>query len=85
LVLELSKQVQIPVFYKGIALDIGFRLDLWVEDKLVIAVKSVSKMEELFMAQLLTYLKLKENKLGLLINFNVPLIKDGIKKVVNGL
>jgi GxxExxY protein len=65
-------------------LELGFRLDLWVEEKVIIEVKSVESLNDVHLAQVLTYLKLTNNKLGLLINFNVPLIKQGIKRVING-
>jgi len=79
------QQQPIPAYYKGQRLDIGYRLDLWIEKKVIIEVKTVSELNDLHLAQILTYLKLTKNKLGLLINFNVPLIKDGIQRVVNGL
>jgi GxxExxY protein len=83
--LKVTQQEIVPVYYKTLEINLGFRLDLCVEDKVIVEIKAVSKMEDIFMAQLLTYLKLTENKLGLLINFNVPYIKNGIKRVVNGL
>lgn len=65
-------------------LDVGYRLDLLVENKLVIELKSVEALNEVHMAQTLTYLKLGNYKLGILINFNVVRLKDGIKRVING-
>ena len=66
-------------------LDIGFRVDLIVEDKVIIEIKSIEAIASVHYKQVLTYLKIAEKRLGLLINFNVDLIKDGIKRVVNGL
>ena len=73
-----------PLIYEEVKLDCGYRLDLIVEDKLIIEVKSVDALTDIHLAQVLTYLKLSNCKLGLLINFNVLLIKDGIKRVING-
>jgi GxxExxY protein len=63
-------------------MDVGYRIDLLVENKLVIEVKSAESLTDVFLAQTLTYLKLSNNKLGILVNFNVTLIKNGIKRVV---
>ena len=82
--LEVKQQQPVPVIYKETQLELGFRLDLWVEEKVIIEVKSVESLNDVHLAQVLTYLKLTNNKLGLLINFNVPLIKQGIKRVING-
>ena len=68
--------------YDGVRLDAGLRLDLLLADKVIVELKAVEKMQLLFEAQLLTYLKLTGLRLGLLINFNVPVIKDGIRRVV---
>lgn len=80
--LRLERQVTLPVEYDGMKLDAGLRLDLLVEDELIVELKAVEIMHPVFTAQLLTYLKLTGRKLGLLINFNVPLIKDGIRRVI---
>ncbi len=80
--LSLERQVTLPIEYAGVKLDAGLRLDLLVEDELIVELKAVETMHPLFVAQLLTYLKLTGKKLGLLINFNVPLIKDGIRRVI---
>jgi GxxExxY protein len=72
----------LPVTYKGLRLDAGYRLDLLVEGVLVVEVKSVEELCPIHTAQLLTYLKLSRLSLGLLINFNVPVLKDGLKRVV---
>ena len=75
-------ELAIPVVYEGLRLDADLRIDLLVERKLIVELKAVVKMEPVFEAQLLTYLKLTGQRLGLLINFNVPLIKNGIKRVI---
>lgn len=80
-----EKQVVLPVIYKDKKMDLGYRLDIWVERKLILELKCVDSFIPIHKAQLLTYLKLTNNKLGLLMNFNVSLIKDGIKRVVNNL
>lgn len=79
--LRVESQVELPVIYDGIILEAGMRLDLWIEKKLIIEVKAVEKLLPVHQAQLMTYLKLTKNRLGLLMNFNVTLIKDGIKRV----
>ncbi|HWN98064.1 MAG TPA: GxxExxY protein, partial [Blastocatellia bacterium] len=80
--LKVENEVKIPISYEGLELDAGLRIDLLVDGKLIVELKAVIRMEPVFEAQLLTYLKLTGHRLGLLINFNVPLIKDGIKRVV---
>ena len=76
------RQLSLPIVYEGIRLDAGLRLDMLVADAIVVEIKSVETHNPLFEAQLLTYLKLTGHRLGLLINFNVPVIKDGIKRLV---
>lgn len=83
--LKVIRQKAIPVFWKGIKMDLGFRSDLMVEDKVIIEIKSVEMIAPVHPKQLLTYLRLTNLKLGLLVNFNEALIKDGITRVVNGL
>ena len=83
--LKVEVQKELPVVYGDIELEAGYRIDLMVEDKVIVELKSVQSLSDLHMAQILTYLKLSNCKLGLLINFNVKLIKDGIKRVVNGI
>jgi len=83
--LDVEKQKPLPLIYEEVKLDIGYRVDLFVDGKVIIEVKSVEALNDVHMAQILTYLKLSGCKLGLLINFNVALIKDGIKRVVNKL
>ena len=75
-----ERQLPLPVEYKGVTLDCGYRLDLLVAKTVVVEIKAVSALEQIHEAQLLTYLRLGGWKLGLLINFNVPLLKDGIKR-----
>ena len=75
-------QVGLPVIYDGVRLDAGLRLDLLVSDQVIVELKAVERMLPLYDAQLLTYLKLTGLRLGLLINFNVPLIKDGIRRII---
>ncbi len=82
---KVERQKPIPVFWKEIKMDIGFRADLIVEDKVVVELKSVELIAPVHPKKLLTYLRLTNLKLGLLINFNEALIKDGITRVVNGL
>lgn len=83
--LKVEKQKPLPLIYEEVKLNVGYRLDLLVEDKVIVELKSVEKLTDVHLAQVLTYLKLSECKLGLLINFNVALIKHGIKRVVNNL
>ncbi|RUA36399.1 MAG: GxxExxY protein [Bacteroidetes bacterium] len=83
--LHVEKQVELPLKYKNVEMDCGYRIDLWVERDVILELKTVQKFEPIHTAQLLTYLKLTNNKLGLLINFNSTLIKNGIKRVVNNL
>lgn len=83
--LKVERQKQLPVVWKGKKMELGFRTDLIVENKVIIEIKSVQEIHPVHPKQLLTYLKLTNMKLGLLINFNSPLIKTGITRVVNGL
>lgn len=83
--LKCEKEVGIPVHYENVKLDLGFRADLIVENLVIVELKAVEKVLPVHKKQLLTYLRLTELKLGLLVNFNVNLIKDGIERVVNGL
>ena len=80
-----EKEKAIPLVFEEVRLDCGYRLDLLVEHKLVIEIKSVEALNDVHLSQTLTYLKLGDFKLGLLINFNVALLKNGIKRVVNNL
>ena len=76
------RQVVVPIVYDGITFDEGLRLDVLVEDRVICELKAVEAMNPVFLAQLLTQLKLAKKRLGFLINFNVPLIKRGIKRVI---
>jgi GxxExxY protein len=80
-----KRQLAMPVAYEGLAIDIGYRLDLLVEDRVVIEVKAVERLIDVHRAQLLSYLKLGGFRLGYLLNFNVTLMKDGIVRLANGL
>jgi len=79
------KEKPMPLVFEDIRLDYGYRIDLLVENKIVVEIKSVESLNDVHLAQILTYLKLGNFKLGLLINFNVALLKQGLKRVVNGL
>jgi GxxExxY protein len=83
--LLVEKEKPLPLVYKDVKLDCGYRLDLVVENKVVIEVKSIEALNDIHVAQILTYLKLSKCKLGLLMNFNVVLMKSGIKRVANKL
>ncbi len=78
-------QVALPIIYDGMKLECGYRIDLLVEEKVVIEIKSVDMLNDVHLAQVITYLKLSGLKLGFLINFNVKMIKNGIRRVVNRL
>jgi GxxExxY protein len=78
-----QKEVPIPLIYEEVKLDCGNRIDLLVENKLVLELKSVEALNDLHIAQMLTYIKLGKFKLGLLINFNVEFLKNGIKRLIN--
>ena len=82
--LKVDAQVPLPVIYQRVKLDLGYRLDLLVEDLVVIELKSVDAIEAIHKAQLLSYLKLSGKHVGLIINFNVVHLKDGIKRLVSG-
>jgi len=82
--LKVESQKALPVIYNDVTLDVGYRIDIMVEDKFIIELKAVRELTDLHTAQLLTYLKLSQCKLGLLINFNVELFKYGIERVING-
>ncbi|MFK5890890.1 MAG: GxxExxY protein [Flavobacteriaceae bacterium] len=82
---KVEKQKELPLVYEEVKLDIGYRIDLIVENKVIIEVKSVEALNDVHLSQVLTYLKLTNCKLGMLINFNVTLIKNGIRRVANNL
>ncbi|MFZ2324620.1 MAG: GxxExxY protein [Ignavibacteriaceae bacterium] len=82
--IQFLRQVSLPVYYKGESLNAEYKIDILVENEIVIELKSVEQMHPVYEAQLLTYLKLANKKLGLLINFNVPRLIDGYKRMLNG-
>ena len=81
--IEFKRQVPLPLNYKGLNLDCGYRLDLLVEDKIIVELKTVEAIAPIHEAQMLTYLKVRDMRVGLIINFNVRLLVDGIKRLVN--
>lgn len=83
--LRVERQKPLPLHWKELKMDIGFRADLLIEDKVVVELKSVEQISPVYQKQLLTYLKIADCKLGLLINFNESLIKNGITRIVNNL
>jgi len=83
--LFVEKQKALPLVYEEVKLEIGYRIDLIVENKLIIEIKAVEALNDIHLAQILTYLKLSNCKLGLLINFNTVLFKNGVKRVINGI
>jgi GxxExxY protein len=83
--LKVECQKGLPLIYEEVNLECGYRLDLLVEGKVIVELKAIESLTSLHTAQVLTYLKLSNCKLGLLINFNVPLLKDGIKRIVRNL
>ena len=82
--LKVEKQKALPLIYDEVRLDIGYRLDLIIEDKFIVEIKAVESLNDIHLAQILTYLRLSDCKLGMLINFNVTLLKNGVKRVING-
>lgn len=81
--IRFEQQVMLPVQYKGINLNCGYRMDLLIEEQLVVEIKAVEDILPIHEAQLLTYLRLANKQIGLLINFNVPLLKQGVRRLVN--
>jgi GxxExxY protein len=81
--IEFRRQVNVPVEYDGLKMDARFRIDVMVEDCIVCELKAVQSLEPVHKAQLITYLKLTKNRLGFLINFNVPLIREGINRIIH--
>jgi GxxExxY protein len=81
--LHVLKEKSMPLIYQEVKLNCGYRIDLLVEDKVVVEVKSVDALNDIHLAQTLTYMKLGHYKLGLLINFNVTLLKNGIRRIIN--
>jgi GxxExxY protein len=78
-----ERQKALPIEYKGVSLDCGYRLDIVVADNLIVELKACDALQPIHQAQLLTYLKLADIKIGLLINFNVSVLKEGIKRIAN--
>lgn len=83
--IEVKRELALPVMYRGLQIEAGYRIDMLVDDCVVIENKSVQALAPIHEAQLLTYLKLADHRLGFLVNWNVTLIKDGIKRMVNKL
>lgn len=83
--LKVEKQKPLPLIYEEVKLDVGYRIDIIIEDKFIVEIKSVETLNDVHLAQLLTYLRLSDCKLGLLINFNVKLLKNGVQRVINGI
>lgn len=83
--MKAESQVSLPVIYDGVKIDVGYRIDLLVDDSVIVELKTVERLMPIHQAQLLSYLKLNGQKLGLLINFNVLHLRDGIKRMVNNL
>ena len=81
--LSIEKEYPLPLEYEDVKLDVGYRIDLLIENKFVVEIKSVEKINDVHLAQILTYLKLSDINLGLLLNFNVTRLKHGIKRVIN--
>jgi len=82
---KVERQKALPIFYKSVRIDCGYRLDLLVEESVIVEIKAVAAFAPIHKAQLLSYLRLSRCKVGLLINFNVEVLRDGIKRLVNGL
>jgi GxxExxY protein len=82
--LFVEKEKPLPLIYESVKLDCGYRIDLLVESRIIIETKAVEALNDIHMAQILTYLRINKTRIGLLLNFNVLKMKDGIKRVVNG-
>jgi GxxExxY protein len=80
--LKVERQKALPVLYKGVQLDTGYRIDLLVEGMVIVELKAIDKWQPIYEAQIISYLKLSDCKVGLLINFNVKLLKDGIRRLI---
>jgi GxxExxY protein len=83
--LSFVRQKEIPVIYEGVRLGLAFKCDMMIEEKVIVELKSIAGFDDLHTAQILTYLKLTNSKLGLLINFNVELLKNGFRRIANNL
>ncbi len=82
--LKVEKQKPLPLVYEEVRLEVGYRIDIIIEDKFIVEIKSVEALNDVHLAQILTYLRLTNCKLGLLINFNVKLLKNGVRRIING-
>lgn len=82
--LTIERQRALPLFYEEVKMEIGYRVDLMIENKFIVELKAVESLNDVHLAQIITYLKLSECKLGMLINFNVALLKHGVRRVING-
>ena len=82
--LNVLKEVPLPLVYEEVQLEVGYRIDLLIENKFIVEIKSVESLTDVHLAQVLTYLKLSKIKLGFLLNFNVARLKSGIKRIING-
>ncbi len=80
--LKVERQIPVPVIYKDLYIEYGYRLDLLVEDQVIVEIKSIDELHPVHEAQILTYLKFSEKKIGLLINFNVKLLKEGLRRYI---
>lgn len=83
--LPIERQKSLPLYYRGICLEVGYRIDLLVGDSIIVELKAVDSLHPVHYAQLLSYLRLSDVRLGFLLNFNVAYMKNGIKRIVNGL
>ena len=81
--LKVESQVEVPVLYKGMRLDAGFRIDLLVSDEVIVELKAVDKLQQIHTAQVLTYLKMTNLKMALILNFNVEMMRTGVKRIIN--
>jgi len=81
--INVQSQIELPVVYKDRTIDVGYRIDLLVESSIIVELKAVEKIRPIHVAQVISYLKLSRLSLGLLLNFNVPHLKDGIRRIVN--
>ena len=82
--LEVEKQKALPLVYRNLKLDSGYRIDLFIEKRIIVEIKAIESLTDVHLAQLLTYLKLSKSKLGLLINFHVTSLPQGIRRIKNG-
>jgi GxxExxY protein len=81
---KVERQVVLPLIYEEVNLNSGYRIDIIIENKFIVEIKAVEALNDVHLAQILTYLRLSKCKLGLLINFNVSLLKNGVRRVING-